>query len=165
MRFTGNEGGSASALRHLEQTVATVGDLAELVLEVECLASFDDLAEARTHAHRASPAGYVPARDRLVINSPVFDALDALTQMAVLGHEVGHAVRHRRGVSRPWGEDCFEADVLATRWGLGDALLADRERTYGAEYAAILRDVGTVAHADLLPRYRHWQMRRNAGIA
>ncbi len=124
VRFAGNEGGSASALRHLEQTVATVGDLAELVLEVECLASFDDLAEARTHAHRASPAGYVPARDRLVINSPVFDALDALTQMAVLGHEVGHAVRHRRGVSRPWGEDCSRltswrpVGALATRSSL-----------------------------------------------
>lgn len=164
MRFSGNETGCASALRRFEQTVAAVDDLANVVLEVECLASFDDVAEARMHSHRASPAGYVPTRDRLLINLQVFDALDAPTQVAVLAHEVGHALRHRRGESRPWGEDCFEADVLAVRWGLGDALLADRERTPGPEYAAILRDVGTVAHAEVLSRYLHWQMRRNAGI-
>jgi len=164
VRFTGKEAGCAGALRRFEQTVAAVDDLANLVLEVECLASFDEVAEARTHAHRASPAGYVPVRDRLVINSALFETLDWPTQVAVLGHEVGHAYRHRRGLSRPFAEDCFEADVLAIHWGAGDALLADRERSYGAEYTAILGDVGTVAHAELLSRYRLWQMRRNAGI-
>jgi hypothetical protein len=165
VRFNGDEGDHASAFRRFEQTVAAIEDLADLVIGVECLASFDDVAEARMPSHRASGAGYVPARDQLVINSAVFVTLDAPTQVAVLGHEVGHALRHRRGRSRPGGEDCFEADVLAIGWRLGDALLADRERTYGAEYAGILRNVGTVAHAHLLSTYRQWQMRRNAGIA
>lgn len=53
---------------------------------------------------------------------------------------------------RKGADDCFEANVLAIRWGLGDALLADRERSPAAGRGLIA--LGSIARAYCPPEER-----------
>lgn len=165
MRFVGGDS-HASALQRFEALVSGVPVLASFVLDVEVYPSFATLGQATTHAHKESAAGYLSKSNRLAINEEVFQPLNHDLKMAVLGHEVGHAYRHRADLSAWGAEDCYEADALAIAWGVGDELIADRERRYGGQYASILRAIqrGTTPPDKLLAEYRAWQTRRNAGI-
>jgi len=164
MKFVGDQR-YAPALARFETLVSPIQALAAMVLEIEVHPSFNTIPEAATHAQRTSAAGYLPQIDRLVINDEVFGALAEGMQVAVLGHEVGHAYRRRARLATCGPEDCYEADVLAIEWGVGTELIAERECHYGTAYAAILRGVQDGTSRDqLLASYRRWQILRNAGI-
>lgn len=158
-------GEHTQVLQRFEEDAAGVTDLANFEIEVEVHPTFQEAVPAVTAAHKRSPAAYLQSRDLLMINDAEFTKLDESGQLAVLAHELGHAYRHRQGISAPGAEDCFLADLQAIHWGLGEALVRRREHEYGDEYARLLRNVSGAPHSKLVGAYRMWQMRRNAGLA
>ncbi|MFO0762945.1 MAG: hypothetical protein U0359_41295 [Byssovorax sp.] len=102
---------------------------------VVLLDHFRDLPEAEAASSYAStPAGYRKSDATVYVNAEAFFAMAMSEQLAVLVHEVGHAVTDG---------DCFEADLFACEHGQEATLVAERTKHYGgaagAEYATALQ--------------------------
>ena len=101
---------------------------------VSLLEHFRGLPEAKAAPSFATtPATYRKSDATLYVNAEAFFAMTGDEQLAVVVHEVGHAVT---------GGDCFDADMFACEHGQQTALVAERTKHYGgaagAEYAAAL---------------------------
>lgn len=103
---------------------------------VVVLEHFRDLPESKVAASYAkTPAAFRKSQSALYVNGEAFFAMTEDEQLAVVVHEVGHAV-HPEG-------DCFDADMFACRHGQETTLVAERAKHYGGaagwEYSAALR--------------------------
>lgn len=119
---------------------------------------FRALPQVKLKAQETTPAAYIPSTKTIHVNEPFFVGMSEDEQLAVLVHEVGHAVLE--------SADCFAADMFACQYGQEVALVAERRNHYGgaagAEYAeALLKwrepDLARAA-------YSKWRARKLAGI-
>lgn len=126
---------------------------------VVLLEHFRDLPEAKVAASYAkTPAAYRKSNATLYVNGETFFAMSADEQLAVVVHEVGHAVQ-------PEG-DCFDADMFACRHGQETTLVAERARHYGGaagcEYGAALRQWKNPTTAR--EAFTIWRDKKRAGL-
>lgn len=129
-------------LSEAEQLCAEVADFADQTFSIEVHSDFDSLPQAQLPSHRFTPAAYIPSQKVIVINKATFAALSGAIQLGVILHEMGHAVRHRRGELQQFG-DCIGADLAVIEWGLAAAIVQAREDAYGPEYGTLLRAAQT----------------------
>ncbi|MDX2093699.1 MAG: hypothetical protein SFX73_38025 [Kofleriaceae bacterium] len=123
------------------------------------LEHFRDVPEAQVApSYATTPAAFRKSDASIYVNAETFFAMSEDEQLAVVVHEVGHAVL-------PDG-DCFDADMFACRYGQEAALVAERTKHFGgasgAEYAAALaqwRDPSSARAA-----YSRWRARKLAGV-
>ena len=148
-------------LEALEDKTSQIEDLRHLDVPIDVLSDFEEFRDASGMATIGiTPALYQKSRKMVFINDPKFTTLEASEQEAILMHEVGHADRHARGIDKlSIGNECIEADLLAARWGFGDALVKMRRRDYGDDYA---RRLATHASDEdgCRAALRDWQFQR-----
>ena len=125
---------------------------------VDLLPNFLHLSGAKVGSAIAkSPAAFRPSTQCIEINGETFFDMTTNQQVAILVHEVGHAVR---------GEDDFEAEMFACEYGQQATLAAERAMHYGgssgAEYAAMLSLWKTRGKAR--EAYDYWSNRKKAGL-
>lgn len=118
---------------------------------------FHELPQVKLKAQATSPAAFIPSTKTIYVNEGSFFGMSEDEQVAVLVHEVGHAVLEA---------DCFGADMFACQHGQEAVLIAERERHYGgaagAEYADALRQWREPHLAR--KAYSRWHGRRLAGV-
>ncbi len=129
--------------RGFESRAAAEPTLETLVLAVRLVADFTNLPDAKASAVLSGDAaGYLRSERSILISDTSFWQFPEHIRLAVLAHEVGHALCHRDGLmSRKefaWLSECQVADLFACRWGFHKALRAERDSYYGARYAEAL---------------------------
>lgn len=114
--------------------------------------------QRRQHRTATTPAAYRKSDATLYVNAETFLAMSEDEQLAVIVHEVGHAVQPEA--------DCFDADMFACQHGQEATLVAERAKHYagaaGSEYAAALqqwRDPTTAREA-----FAIWRGKKLAGV-
>jgi hypothetical protein len=114
---------------------------------VVLLEHFRSLPESNAAgSYATTPAAYRRSDATLYVNGETFFAMSEDEQLAVIMHEVGHAVE-------PEG-DCFDADMFACRHGQETTLVTERAKHYGgaAGSSPYLCVIGTPSEA---PRLLH----------
>lgn len=157
IKLTENSVRIAEVCRRAEAVCASLATSHEW--PVVLLEHFRDLPEAKAAAsYTTTPAAYRKSDAMLYVNGETFFAMSEDEQLAVVVHEVGHAVQ-------PEG-DCFDADMFACRHGQETTLVAERAKHYGgaagSEYAAALqrwKDPRTAREAFAL-----WRGKKLAGV-
>lgn len=114
--------------------------------------------EAKSAAsYVTTPAAFRKSEVTVYVNGETFFAMSEDEQVAVVVHEVGHAVTDG---------DCFDADMFASENGQEATLVAERTKHYGgvagAEYAAALLQWRTPATARAA--YATWRGKKLAGV-
>lgn len=119
---------------------------------------FRELPQVRLTRQATTPAAFIPSERRICINEGPFFAMTDDEQLAVLVHEVGHAVLD--------SADCFEADMFACEHGQERTLVAERRKHYsgtaGDESAAALLQWREPKAARLA--FVRWRGRRLSGV-
>lgn len=126
---------------------------------VVLLEHFRALPEAQAVlSYATTPAAYRKSNVALYVNAEVFFAMSEQERLAVIVHEVGHAVQP--------GGDCFDADMFACRHGQATTLVIERTRHYGgvagSEYAAALLEWRDPTRARAA--FSIWRAKRLAGV-
>jgi hypothetical protein len=97
---------------------------------VQLMADFDAIDVSMLHPikqkrFREGPAMYRASDGRVLINATHFLRIPEGEQLAVLAHEVAHALRDRLGIAGG-SNDEHETDLLACRLGCAAELIAHR---------------------------------------
>lgn len=137
---------------------ACAGVAGEHVWPVLLPEDFGSLPQVQLRSQARTPAAFVPSAQTIYVNETPFFGMAEAEQVAVLVHEVGHAVLE--------SASCFEADMFACRHGQEEALVAERRKHYGAiagdEYAAALLQWREPDRARAA--FSRWHGRRLAGV-
>lgn len=133
----------ATLCREFEGLTDAVEQLKAAELQVVLLPDFAQEPEAaQSNVIRNTSAAYRRSLRSVIVNDSEFWNLDEDVRLAVLAHEVGHAICHRDGlIEAPrfeWLHECQVADLLACRWGFHAALRKERMASYGSRYCDIL---------------------------
>ncbi len=154
--------------REFESRTVSVSTLACLDVPVLLTPDFTAEPESETsHGIRNDSAAYRRSLGSILINDSNFWELEFDVQMAVLAHEVGHAVCHRKNLMEAEAykliHECQVADLLACRWGFHGSLRKEREKSYGHRYCKAL-DLWQDEQA-YVARMARWHQQRLAGLA
>lgn len=152
----------------LEESQASVADLNGFTLPLVVKPDFLNEPEAKASRVIANDLSfYRPSQRTVFINDSKFWAVPAEEQLAIIAHEIGHALSHRDGIeSQPTFEgvhSCQVADLLACRWGFYDALSSARRRDYGPQWgprytAALAQWKDQAAFAEAMARWRNQRL-------
>ena len=167
MKLLENDPTLADMCRQIESAIGEDPRCQGLQVVVR-LTSLDALPEsAKTDVFRDGGGAYRRST-REVLLDPCLLSMNSSVAVAVIAHEVGHAVAHAKGMqwegdgaNDPMAEE-FIADRLACEWGFEHSLVAERHTSYGEEYVVALRkwpDERTYRHAMNL-----WRTKRIAGL-
>jgi hypothetical protein len=132
---------------------------------VQLMTDFDAIDVSRLHPikqkrFREGPAMYRASDGRVLINAAHFLRIPEGEQLAVLAHEVAHALRDRLGIAGG-SNDEHETDLLACRLGCAEELIAHRAHASpGRAEALALWETPASALAAL----QHWFAMSVAGI-
>jgi hypothetical protein len=159
----------SSVCRFVEVRTQYLRDLATLELSVVILDNFNSLPEAKLSATvLRDAAAYRPSERQILINASMFLDLSDDVSVAVLVHEVAHAVCQRDSIRKrdpifgiPVAEEII-ADLRVCQWGFFDGLIKERLTSYGSQYCEILKQ--WQVEDEFLRRMTVWYQQHLAGI-
>lgn len=141
-------------------------EAADQNVPVTVLTDFSTLDVSKLHPikqrlFREGPAMYRSEDRTVLVNASAFFCLEPGEQLAVLAHEVAHALRHRLGINGG-GADEHETDLLACRLGCAEELIAHRALASRgrAEALKLWRNP-----SEALAALQHWFAMKVAGLA
>lgn len=143
IRLIPSDSSLAGLCETLEQRLASVSELNDLVFPVTLVANLDDLEEAQAaEALRKSPMAYLPRARQILVNASTLENVAEWLRPGTLAHEIGHGLLDQRPSAAPevpaMQRDCIGADFLACRWGLHDEVRAYWSTIRGEAYCVIL---------------------------
>lgn len=129
--------------REVESRIGSNDQVTDHQWVVELLQSFSDLAESASSSKFAStPAFYRISTNTIYVNTSVFFGYSHNHQLAILVHEVAHALRAQPefgAIKEELGlHECTWADWHTCQWGCSAELIDERAASSGQTYASAL---------------------------